>query len=177
MKALGFGMLLCAALLPGTVYATSAQDVRVSQAWLRILPGALPAAGYAVVQNTGSQPIVLTGARSTIYGEVMLHFSSVAGGTSRMRMVDGMPIPAHGMAHLAPGSYHLMLTRALHPVIPGDHVLLTLSFDDGSTLNTTFIARPANAVDAGPDSVTPPATGTTANAALPGTHGAAQDQD
>ena len=177
MKALCFAMLLGVTLLPGAVHATSAQDVRVSHAWLRILPGALPAAGYAVVQNTGSQPIVLTGARSTIYAEVMLHLSSVAGGTSRMRMIDGMPIPAHGMEQLAPGSYHLMLTRALHPVIPGDHVLLTLSFGDGSTLNTTFIARPANAVDAGPDSVTPPATATTTSPALPSPHGAAHNHD
>ncbi|HEY9511754.1 MAG TPA: copper chaperone PCu(A)C [Rhodanobacter sp.] len=173
MRALGFAALLGVAMLPGALYATSANDVRVSHAWLRILPGDLPAGGYATLQNTGTQPAALTGAHSTTYADVMLHLSSVAGGTSRMRMAEAMSIPAQGTAKLAPGGYHLMLTRPVHPVIPGDHVLLTLTFADGSTLNTTFIARPANAADAGPDRPTQPATAH----ALPTTHGAVHDHD
>lgn len=162
MKAPGFAVLLAVALLPGMLYATSADHVRVSHAWLRILPGELPAGGYAILQNTGTQPATLTGAHSTSYADVMLHVSSVAGGTSRMRMAKAVPIPAQGTAQLAPGGYHLMLTRPVHPVVPGDQVLLTLTFADGSTLDTTFMARPANAADAGPDrpaAPTAPGTG------------------
>ncbi|HUH31424.1 MAG TPA: copper chaperone PCu(A)C [Rhodanobacter sp.] len=172
MKAVGFAVLLGVALLPGVVHASSAENVRVEQAWLRILPGNLPAAGYAVLQNTGDQPAALTGARSSLYANVMLHFSSVAGGTSRMHMAEAMPIPVHGSAQLAPGGYHLMLSDPAHPMIPGDHVVLTLTFADGSTLATTFIARPANAVDAGPTSPLPPVPGATAPLP-PNTHGSA----
>ncbi len=149
MKAPSIALLLGTLLLPGLTHATSAESVRVSHAWLRILPGALPAAGYATLQNTRTRSIALTGARSTTYANVMLHRSSGAGGTNRMSMVDIMPIPTRGTAQLAPGGYHLMLTQPTHPVTPGDHVLLTLTFADGSTLDTTFIARPANATDAG----------------------------
>lgn len=149
MKAMSIALLLGAALLPGVTCATSAENARVSRAWLRILPGDLPAAGYATVQNLGKQPAALTGARSSLYADVMLHLSSGAGGTNRMRMVEAMPIPAQGTAQLTPGGYHLMLTKPAHPVTPGDRVPLTLTFADGSTLRTTFIARPANAIDAG----------------------------
>jgi copper(I)-binding protein len=42
-----------------------------------------------------------------------------------------------------------MLMQPKQPVKPGDTVTLTLKFADGSTLATDFIARPANALDAG----------------------------
>ncbi len=149
MKTLIGSMLLELALLPCALHATSATQIRVTHAWLRILPGDLPAGGYAILQNLGKQPVELTGARSRTYAQVMLHVSSLAGGTSRMRMVDAMPIPAEGVAQLAPGGYHLMLTRPIKPVLPGDHVLLTLTFADGSATSTTFLARPANAMGVG----------------------------
>lgn len=149
MRTMSIALLLGAALLPGVTCATSAENVQVSHAWLRILPGDLPAAGYATLHNTGKQPASLTGARSSLYADVMLHLSSGAGGTNRMRMVNTMSIPAHDTAQLAPGAYHLMLTKPAHPVRPGDRVPMTLTFADGSTLHTTFIARPANAIDAG----------------------------
>jgi copper(I)-binding protein len=42
-----------------------------------------------------------------------------------------------------------MLMQPNAPVQPGDQVTLTLRFADGSTLASDFIARPANALDAG----------------------------
>jgi copper(I)-binding protein len=144
---------LCAVLLLGAGAAsaatTSARHIRVSHAWLRILPGALPAGGYATLHNDGDQPAALTGARSAVYAQVMLHESSTAGGTNRMRMVQAMSVPAHGSAALTPGGFHLMLEQPRHAVKPGDVVRLTLSFADGSTRDVDFSARPANALDAG----------------------------
>lgn len=145
---------LCAVLLLGAgamsaASATSAQQIRVSHAWLRILPGALPAGGYATLHNDGNQPAALTGARSAVYAQVMLHESSTAGGTNRMHMVEAMSVPAHGSAALTPGGFHLMLEQPRQAVKPGDVVRLTLTFADGSTRDVDFSARPANALDAG----------------------------
>lgn len=153
MKPIPFAAL-CIALLLGAsastgAFAGSAEQVRVSHAWLRILPGALPAGGYATLHNAGGQPALLTGARSSVYAQVMLHESSAAGGTNRMHRVEAMTVPAHGNAALAPGGFHLMLEQPGHPVKPGDIVRLTLTFADGSTRDADFIARPANAMDAG----------------------------
>ena len=170
MKTLIGTMLLGLAFVPCALHATSASQIRVTHAWLRILPGDLPAGGYAMLQNLGKQPVELTGARSKTYAQVILHVSSLAGGTSRMRMVDAMQIPANGVAQLAPGGYHLMLTQPIKPVLPGDHVLLTLTFADGSATIATFLARPANAMDAGPGNVAHAAARASPTRASPNVH-------
>ena len=140
-------VLLACLLGAGLAHAGSATHVGASHAWIRVLPGALPAGAYVVLRNDGDKPIALTGADSPAYGMAMLHQSSQAGGTSRMAMVAALPIPAHGTQALAPGGYHLMLMDAKHPVQPGDTVRIVLKFDDGSTLPVDFIARPASTLD------------------------------
>lgn len=147
MKSSTLSLLLCGRLLAGGAHASAAEHVRASHAWLRVLPGALPAGAYVTLHNDGDQPVALSGANSTIYADVMLHHSSTEGGMSRMTMVDALTVSAHGTAVLAPAGYHLMLMQARAPVKPGDTVKLMLRFTDGSTLATDFIARPANAVD------------------------------
>jgi copper(I)-binding protein len=141
--------LLGGLCLAAGVHAGEADHIHVSQAWIRLLPGDLPAGAYATLENDGDQPASLKGASSTSYASAMLHQSSHEGGVNRMAMVDSMAIPAHGKAALAPGGYHLMLMRAAAPVKAGDTVKVTLQFGDGSTLDANFLARPANATDAG----------------------------
>lgn len=139
-------LLLAGLLVAALAHAGTAAQVTASHAWIRVLPGALPAGAYVVLRNDGDERIALTGASSPAYGETMLHESSGAGGVNRMRMVDAVPIPAHGTQALAPGGYHLMLMDAKRPVRPGDTVRITLKFGDGSTLPVDFIARPASAL-------------------------------
>ena len=149
MKSRTLSFLLAGLLIAGGVHASAADHVHASRAWIRVLPGDLPAGAYVTLQNDGDQPFALNGARSTAYAKVMLHRSSNEGGMSRMSMVDTLTVPPHGNAVLAPAGYHLMLMKAATPVKPGETVRLTLTFTDGSTLATDFIARPANAVDDG----------------------------
>jgi copper(I)-binding protein len=148
-NALALPLLMAGLLLAAGAHATEAEHVHASQGWIRILPGDLPAGGYVTLENAGDQPASLRGARSASYASIDLHKSSSDGGMSRMAMVDSVAIPAHGKAELTPGGYHLMLMKAAASVKPGDKVKLTLTFGDGSTLDTEFLARPANASDAG----------------------------
>ena len=138
-----------AALLTGLLatgaHAAQADHVRASNAWIRVLPGNLPAGGYVTLRNDADQPAILRGASSAAYAQIMLHQSSTAGGMSRMSMLDRLTIPAHGQVALAPAGYHLMLMDAPRPVQVGSTVRLTLQFGDGSTLATDFLAKPANA--------------------------------
>lgn len=142
---------LLAGLLPGAGLhaATAAQQVHASQAWIRVLPGDLPAGAYVSLRNDGDQAVALTGATSPGYAQVMLHQSSMSGGMSHMSGVESLAIPAHGQVVLAPAGYHLMLMHAVAPVVPGTRVRLTLEFSDGSSLPVDFLARPANALGPG----------------------------
>lgn len=140
-------LLLAGLLCAGPTHAADADHVRASDAWIRVLPGNLPAGGYVTLHNDGDQPMTLLGARSSTYASVMLHQSSTRTGMGRMRMVERLDVPAHGEVALAPGGYHLMLMDAAKPVQPGQTVPVTLQFSDGSTLTTGFLAKPANALD------------------------------
>jgi len=117
----------------------------VADPWIRWLPGDLPAAGYATIDNPGDKAIELTGADCDAYAKVMLHRSFRDNGMSHMQMVSGITIPAHGHISLAPGGFHLMLMHAKHPVKPGDKVTIKLHFSDGSSRSVEFPVRPANA--------------------------------
>ena len=139
-------ILLAGLLVAGLAHADAGVPVTASHAWIRVLPGNLPAGAYVVLYNDGAKPLALTGADTAAYGEAMLHESSSTGGVSRMRTIDALPIPAHGTRTLAPGGYHLMLMDAKHPVHPGTKIRITLKFDDGSTLPVDFLARPASAL-------------------------------
>lgn len=149
MKQAPLFALLAGLSLAGGVHAGAADHVHATHAWIRVLPGALPAGAYVTLDNDSDQPVALTGASSKAYGKVMLHHSSTQGGISRMTTVGSLPVPAHGKAVLAPAGYHLMLMQPTAPVKPGSKVRLLLKFSDGSSLPTDFIARPANALDDG----------------------------
>lgn len=146
MRRSTLSLLLAGLLCAGAAHAGEVAGVHATEAWIRVLPGALPAGGYVTLRNDGDQPAVLTGASSPAYGSVMLHQSSTETGMGRMRMVDRLEVPAHGQVALSPGGYHLMLMDAPKPVRPGQTVRVTLRFADGSTLATDFLARPANAL-------------------------------
>lgn len=142
-----FAFLLLASLPCAAVHASQAQHVHASHAWIRVLPGNLPAGAYVTLQNDSFHPVALNSASSAAYKEIMLHQSTSEGGMSHMSMVETLSIPGRGQTVLAPSGYHLMLMQPLKSVQPGDTVKLTLKFSDGSTLDENFIARPANAID------------------------------
>jgi copper(I)-binding protein len=148
MKRRHLVLLLAGLLLAGTTHAAQADHVRASHAWIRLLPGDLPAAGYVTLANDGDRTARLTDASSPDYASTMLHRSTMRDGMSEMTMADHLDLPAHGQVALAPAGYHLMLTKAAHPLKPGDKIRVTLRFADGSTLPVDFLARPADATGA-----------------------------
>ncbi|RUL66463.1 copper chaperone PCu(A)C [Dyella dinghuensis] len=132
----------------GSAYAKQANHVTAEHAWIRLLPGDLPAAGYVTLQNNDAKAATIAAVQTNAYTSAMIHQSTQdADGMSHMAMVDHLAIPAHAAVSLSPSGYHLMLEHASHPVKPGDSVNVTLRFADGSELPVSFLVRPANAVD------------------------------
>ncbi len=140
--------ILASAMLAFSAHAQPTVQVHPSGAWIRLLPAGLPAGAYVTLHNDAARPTLLTGAGTPRYAQVMLHQSSSEGGMARMAKVAKITIPAHGSAELTPGGYHLMLMQATSPVKVGEHIPITLTFADGSTLKVPFEVRPANAIGA-----------------------------
>ena len=92
------------------------------------LPGTTTAAAYMTITNTGTSPIVLTGAVTGAAAHVEIHSMSMDGGIMRMRPVSALPIPPKGSVKFGPGGYHMMLVGVSKPLEVETMVPLTLNF-------------------------------------------------
>jgi copper(I)-binding protein len=134
---------LIALLLAGAGLAAAACAApTVSNAWLRALPGGIPAGGYFTLANSGTAPIDLTGAASPACASVMLHMTHQMGGVAHMMMIESVTVPAGGKVEFAPGGYHLMCMEPKN-LKPGTHVPVTLQFAGGTALTVQFAVRDA----------------------------------
>ena len=131
-------VLFFSTLLPVGAWAA---DLNVSDGWIRIQPGGAPAGGYFQLRNAGKQPVVLVGASSASFGNVMMHKTAEEGGVSRMLPVEKVKVPAGGTVAFAPGSYHLMLMQPTRKVAAGDRIQVTLEFAKSQKLTTEFQVR------------------------------------
>jgi hypothetical protein len=68
----------------------------------------------------------------------MLHQSSVVSDTAQMKMVNTVAVPERATVTFEPGGYHLMCVSPTAALSPGHGMPVTLRFQDGSALNTTF---------------------------------------
>jgi copper(I)-binding protein len=125
--------------------AQNAAAVQVRDAWVRWLPGKLPAGGYLTLVNAGDNPSSLVAASCPDYADVSLHRSRTVAGTSQMTPVEKITVAAHSRLEFAAQGYHLMLTRPRKTLKPGDRVPVTLSFADGAALTVQFELRPPTA--------------------------------
>jgi copper(I)-binding protein len=135
---------LAAALLAAAgCIAAGKPGVRVEDAWARATPAVAPVAGgYLTAVNDGDAPDVLLGVESGIAQRVEIHEMRMQGGMMRMRRVeDGVPVPAHGKAVLAPGGYHLMFIQPRRALVEGERFEATLVFRNAGRVKTQFAVR------------------------------------
>jgi len=122
-----------------------AVEPTTSQAWIRVLPGDLPLAGYLVLTNPGERTLTLVGAHSPAFREIEMHKSVDQSGVARMMMVKRVAIAPGGRLVFGPGGYHLMLFDRTRVLQAGDEVPITLEFADGERLTVPFALRAATA--------------------------------
>jgi len=136
--------LIAVTLLLVICSSAAVADVTARHAWIRLLPGSLPAAGYLELDNNGADSVQLVAVQSTRFGAIELHLSSEQNGIASMRRVNSLEIPAGKTVALKPGGYHLMLFRPADDLKPGGQVPVTLKFSDGSHLPVNFLLRDAS---------------------------------
>ncbi|MGH8461062.1 MAG: copper chaperone PCu(A)C [Stenotrophobium sp.] len=128
MLLLGLGLTACGA----------PSQPAVKDAWIRLLPGDLPAAAYFTVVNPDAQPLQLQSVETAAYGMIMMHRSVVMDGQSQMLPAENVTVPAHGNLVFAPGGYHVMLMNPVRPLQVGGTLPLTLVFSNGLKLTSEF---------------------------------------
>ncbi|HEX6549357.1 MAG TPA: copper chaperone PCu(A)C, partial [Gammaproteobacteria bacterium] len=76
--------------------------------------------------------------------EVQFHRSMNQQGMEQMVHLARIRIAKGGTLDFAPGGYHMMLMGRRHALKPGQRVVLTLDFDDGSHQTVELVVKGAN---------------------------------
>lgn len=122
--------LLAGAILLATVSACSGGDETIEVVDARLGEPAGPNAALYFTASGGDEPDRLLGARTAVAAEVQIHETTTSeDGTTTMRPVDGLDLPADGQLVLEPGGYHLMLVD-VERVDAGDEIDVTLIWEN-----------------------------------------------
>jgi copper(I)-binding protein len=102
-------------------------EMHAQNPWFRYLQPNQPAAGYMVLQNTGTGTAILTGASSPDCRSLV-----VGQGQNGTSAVADITVPAHGSVVFAVGGYDLTCKRPKLAV--GGRIPFALHFKDGAVL-------------------------------------------
>lgn len=130
--------LACLMLMATAAYGGA--PLSVSGAWIRLLPGDLPLAGYFALHNQTDRPETLVSATSPMFKRIELHHSMSVHGMDRMTSVKQVKVAPHAAVRFAPGGYHLMMWRK-DGLEPGEMVPVTLKFADGTEVSASFTVK------------------------------------
>lgn len=130
------------ALVSLSVVPSWADDVTISDAWIRALPVGSDA-GYFTLKNSGSTNRTLTGAASPACGMLMLHQTATMNGMTHMADVASVDVPAGSEIKFAPNGYHLMCDRPRSAIKRGAKIPVTLEFSDGTKTTVAFTVKDA----------------------------------
>lgn len=108
-----FGVETIALLLAlGMSQASAQPPLQVREAWVRPAPEVAPVrAAYAVLENSGTQTLVLDQLRSEAFGAIEIHEMHEHDGVLKMRPRAQLEIAPGQRLELKPGGLHLMLFR------------------------------------------------------------------
>lgn len=136
-------LLLAGLLVAGSVEAhhAVAHDMLVTAApRVSLQPHAADTAKvHLSLRNRSRDDHALIGAESPLAEEawIITPAPTPAGEPERADPGEGVPVPARGTLHLAPGGTHILLTGLTAQLRPGDAVPVTLRFQDQSVLKLT----------------------------------------
>ncbi|MBS43791.1 MAG: hypothetical protein CMH83_11655 [Nocardioides sp.] len=108
--------------------------------WVAAAPQGVTEA-YGVLVNRSTQARTLVSVSSDVTDVVELHETVVVEGGQMLRPVDGLEVPPQDGLALLPGEDGITLVNVERPLEDGDEVALTLTFDDGSSLDVVAPVR------------------------------------
>jgi copper(I)-binding protein len=142
--ALALALLTLSACSPGGTGSGAASTVEVAGAICRPTPVGRQMTGcYLTLTTTTADRLVSVA--SPAANLVQIHESRIESGMMMMNeLKEGLPLPAGETVALAPGGNHLMLLGVKEPLVAGDTVALTLTFEASPPVEVTAtVGQPA----------------------------------
>jgi copper(I)-binding protein len=148
-----FTALIVAAITAGA--SARADDYKVgalqiAQPWARATPkGAPVGGGYLKITNTGTEPDKLVGGSSDVADRFEVHEMSMDGGVMKMRPTNGVEIKPGQTVELKPGGLHVMFVGLKKPLVQGQKIKGTLSFEKAGKVDVEFTVQGIGAASGG----------------------------
>jgi periplasmic copper chaperone A len=128
-------------LIGATLAIAQSVSLRVTDAWIRITPGAPVAAAYLTVHNSGTTPATITAVRSPLARSAMIHETSYQNQQARMRPRAQLQVAPGQTLNFEQSGLHVMLQDLTQTLAAGQKVPLVISLADGSTVPATAVVR------------------------------------
>ncbi len=141
---LALALLTLSACSPGGTDSGASSTVEVAGAVCRPTPVGRQMTGcYLTLTTTTADRLVSV--TSPAANLVQIHESRIESGMMMMNeLKEGLPLPAGEAVALAPGGNHLMLLGVKAPLVAGDTVALTLTFESSPPVEVTAtVGQPA----------------------------------
>jgi len=142
--ALALALLTLSACSPGGTGSGAPSTVEVAGAICRPTPVGRQMTG-CYLTLTAKAADRLVSVTSPAANLVQIHESRIESGMMMMNeLKEGLPLPAGETVALAPGGNHLMLLGVKEPLVAGDTVALTLTFESSPPVEVTAtVGQPA----------------------------------
>ena len=127
-------------------------DIAIEGAYVRASLGRAPnSAAYMTVTTAGAEPDRLIGGSTPAAERVELHATLQEDGVMKMRPLQAVEVAPGEAAVLQPGGVHLMLLNLTEPLVEGETIDLSLSFERAGvvTLEVPIVGLGGGGHDAG----------------------------
>ncbi|WP_241972732.1 copper chaperone PCu(A)C [Cryobacterium cryoconiti] len=117
---------------------TAADTLTMTDAWVKASESGMTGA-FGLLENAGTADVTIVSAETSAASMIELHetVSNDAGDMVMQEKQGGFVVPAGGSVELAPGASHIMLMGLTGPLTAGEEATVTLTLDDGSSLEFT----------------------------------------
>jgi copper(I)-binding protein len=134
-------------LPPASAHSEKIGNLELTDLWARATPPRAPAAGgFLTITNHGSEADRLVAVSSPVAEIGEIHEMKVEDGVMTMRPLDGgLEIPPNETVVLKPGGRHIMLVGLKTPLVAGEEVPMTLTFETAGTIDTVLHIAPIGA--------------------------------
>ncbi|MBA6293054.1 copper chaperone PCu(A)C [Colwellia sp. MB3u-70] len=105
------------------------------------IPGTSISSAYMTIKNLSAKNIRLIAATSAVSDRIEIHQHTMSDGLMRMRQRDYVEISAQNNTVFQPSGFHLMIFDLKHPLKAKENIIITLSFDDQSSIDVNYTVQ------------------------------------
>jgi copper(I)-binding protein len=117
-------------------------DLQIEQPWAGVAPIGSTGGAFMLIKNNGHHADRLLSVETGIAEAAEIHETTMEADVMKMRPVEGgLEVPAGGQVELKHNGLHIMLINLLQPLKAGDHIQLTLEFQEAGSENVDAVVR------------------------------------